>query len=204
MASFPPDSRVYSEQEERTLAEQLQTIAARLHGGEFRERGLDVVFLCEIHAALFRGVRGHAGQYRRDGYGQEYLTFGPNRSVNRAEVPAQLATIFEQATRNIRALDPSQEREEHEISAITTAVWLHAEIIRIHPFEDGNGRTSRLILDWVLLRLGLPMSPLEVPKQEYRACLNLYFAARDLAPLRDLYVRLLFDGLSKPSPHRPR
>ena len=32
----------------------------------------------------------------------------------------------------------------------------HAEFVRIHPFPDGNGRTSRLIMNYQLLANGFP------------------------------------------------
>lgn len=32
----------------------------------------------------------------------------------------------------------------------------HIEFIKIHPFEDGNGRTSRLLLNYFLLKEGIP------------------------------------------------
>ncbi|KAL6064499.1 Fido domain-containing protein [Balamuthia mandrillaris] len=36
------------------------------------------------------------------------------------------------------------------------AAWLMYELLAIHPFEDGNGRLSRLLLNWVLLSFGMP------------------------------------------------
>jgi hypothetical protein len=35
------------------------------------------------------------------------------------------------------------------------AAELHGAWVQIHPFVNGNGRTSRLLLNWVLLRYGI-------------------------------------------------
>ena len=67
---------------------------------------------------------------------------------------------------------------------------LHADIVRIHPFEDGNGRTSRLCLAHVLVQCGLEIIPIEAVRQEYTEALNHYYNERDLEPLVDLYIRL--------------
>ncbi len=37
------------------------------------------------------------------------------------------------------------------MNPIELAAWTHAEFVRIHPFPDGNGRTSRLIMNYQLL-----------------------------------------------------
>ena len=37
---------------------------------------------------------------------------------------------------------------------IIRAALLHGELVKIHPFIDGNGRTSRLILNMELMRSG--------------------------------------------------
>ncbi len=39
--------------------------------------------------------------------------------------------------------------------------WLHAAIVRIHPFADGNGRVARLTANLPLLRWGFP--PVTIP-----------------------------------------
>ena len=34
---------------------------------------------------------------------------------------------------------------------IVRAIYAHHEIVRIHPFVDGNGRTARLVMNWILM-----------------------------------------------------
>lgn len=34
----------------------------------------------------------------------------------------------------------------------------HYRFVKIHPFYDGNGRTARLLMNWILLRHGLPLT----------------------------------------------
>jgi len=50
--------------------------------------------------------------------------------------------------------------EEEQInisSVIELAAMFHYRYIRIHPFEDGNGRIARLLVNYILLRHGFPM-----------------------------------------------
>lgn len=44
-----------------------------------------------------------------------------------------------------------------ELAAVlSVAAQLHGEWVRIHPFANGNGRTARTWVTWLLLRYGLP------------------------------------------------
>jgi Fic family protein len=51
------------------------------------------------------------------------------------------------------------------------AVMIHAKLAWIHPFEDGNGRTARTVMNYILLRKGFPMffMPFEKREAYYRA-----------------------------------
>jgi len=44
---------------------------------------------------------------------------------------------------------------EHEHPLIQ-ATWIYQTLVSIHPFENANGRTSRLAADWVLASKGFP------------------------------------------------
>jgi Fic family protein len=46
--------------------------------------------------------------------------------------------------------------EEGSIHPVTLAAMLHYKFVSIHPFDDGNGRISRLLVNYVLIRNGLP------------------------------------------------
>jgi Fic family protein len=47
---------------------------------------------------------------------------------------------------------------------------LHHDFVLIHPFDDGNGRVARMLVNYVLMRKGLP--PIIVPTERKRDYLN--------------------------------
>ncbi len=62
---------------------------------------------------------------------------------------------------------------QDSLSPIELAALFHYRYIRIHPFEDGNGRIARLMVNFILSRYGYPM--IVVPsrtKEEYLTALN--------------------------------
>jgi len=181
--------REYTPEEERLLTEQLFELTKAVYAGELRQRRLDVALLRDLHAALFRGVRGHAGRIRAPGFGSERLQFGPHRSVHRDEVERELLAVFDRTDHALRALKDT-DPEDYELHAIGLAVWAHARIIWVHPFEDGNGRVSRLCASHLLVQLGLHPIAIEAVKQEYTEALNYYFVRKEIEPLVDLYLRL--------------
>lgn len=60
-----------------------------------------------------------------------------------------------------------------DLSPIELASLFHYRYIRIHPFEDGNGRVSRLIVNYILYRHGYPMIVVKsADKDNYLTALN--------------------------------
>ncbi len=53
---------------------------------------------------------------------------------------------------------------EKNISPVVTAILFHYKIVSIHPFLDGNGRISRLVLNLILLKHGL--FPVSIPNEK--------------------------------------
>ena len=62
----------------------------------------------------------------------------------------------------------NKEKEVGKLTPIELAALLHYRYIRIHPFEDGNGRIARLLVNYVLLSYGyLPVIIQTADKENY-------------------------------------
>src|SRR5581483_9668643 len=122
--------------------------------------------------APFGGVRSHAGRPRGPGFGAEVLRFGPQYSAHRRDVARELDTLFQWLRVAVGEVEADPASEEYDLSAMRVALHAHTEVIRIHPFEDGNGRASRLLLDLLLVRFGLRPISFDAVREEYIAALE--------------------------------
>lgn len=113
---------------------------------------------------------------------------GGMRPPDWPEVPALLGDWIADA----RSLRPAKSASDPEALA-----RLHARFEQIHPFLDGNGRTGRLVLNLLLVRLGYP------PAIIYKGGRSRYLAALqradqgDPGPLGELLARAILDNLHK-------
>ena len=85
-----------------------------------------------------------------------------------------------------------------ELNRIELAAWTHAEFVRIHPFPDGNGRTSRLIMNYQLLTNGFPaVSIAKEDRLEYFNTLEAYAVEGNLTPFAELVAGLVDKQLDR-------
>jgi hypothetical protein len=95
-------------------------------------------------------------------------------------------------------VDEAQRLGDLDDAAVVEALArLHVRFEQIHPFRDGNGRTGRLVLNLLLVRLGYP--PAIIYKGErprYRAALRRADQG-DPGPLGELLARAILDNLHK-------
>lgn len=96
----------------------------------------------EIHSIVLYGIdRENAGRYRTV----------PVMISGSTHLPPQPYLIEKQMEDFMLAYRDKEAAGEHPI---LVAAYLHDELVRIHPFIDGNGRTSRLLMNLYLLRNG--------------------------------------------------
>ena len=77
------------------------------------------------------------------------------------------------------------------VDPIELAAWTRAEFVRIHPFPDGNGRTSRLIMNYQLMSAGLlPINIRTENRIQYYDALDKYASERDLQPFAELVAEI--------------
>ena len=78
-----------------------------------------------------------------------------------------------------------------EMNAMELAAWTHAEFVKIHPFVDGNGRTSRMIMNYQLMTAGfLPVSIAKENRLPYFEALEAYAVGGDLKPFAEMIASL--------------
>ena len=123
----------------RDLNETEQTNIAAGTAWAWRVRRRDLLseeFLRQLHKRLFGDVWAWAGEFRRT---------ERNIGIEPVRIPVELRTAFDDARYWI----------EHEtFPPDEIAVRLHHRLVAIHPFPNGNGRTTRLMGDLMAARLG--------------------------------------------------
>ena len=96
----------------------------------------------EIHALILHGIdRENAGRYRT-------VPVMISGSTHMPPQPYLIEKHMEDFMIRFKQM------EEEKIHPVLIAAYLHDELVRIHPFIDGNGRTSRLLMNLYLLRHG--------------------------------------------------
>lgn len=106
----------------------------------------------------------HAGQYKTRPNTVKTITGEIFEYASPAETPALMNDLIQWY---------NQAETEGTMTPIELASLFHYRYIRIHPFEDGNGRISRLMVNYILYRHNYPMLVVKTnDKQNYLTALN--------------------------------
>jgi Fic family protein len=161
------------------VAEVVNYISAINYGLErLKELPISLRLIREIHQELMAGVRGaerNPGEFRRS---QNWIGAGGCSLAEASYVPPPPHEM-------LQSLD-NLEKFLHSLQPMPTLIKVglaHAQFETIHPFLDGNGRTGRLLITFLLCEQNILQRPLlyisyyfKKYRTEYYDCLQ---AVRD-------------------------
>lgn len=150
---------------------------------------LDDQFVRELHRRLFAPIWVWGGRQR-------------SRETNIGVAPERIAVDLRIALDNL----VHQWESPGGMTARTLGIAAHAEIVRIHPFVDGNGRVTRLLADLVFLAAQSGWEPLQaydwgIDRRAYLRLLGDYDRMRDPAALAQFIPVISIE--EEPSPGAP-
>lgn len=123
------------------------------------DRPLTETFICELHKTMLREdytayskdnkpYTVHAGVYKTRPNSVRTVTGELFEYASVEETPALMTDLVAWY---------KEAEENNEMTPVELAALFHYRYIRIHPFEDGNGRISRLIVNYILAKHSYPM-----------------------------------------------
>lgn len=99
--------------------------------------------LLELHGLIMKNIPGiNSGQFRKE---EVQIKGSEHTPPNFNNVDSHVDELFQWMNRNA-----------HKFPPLIMASILHHWLTWIHPFSDGNGRVSRLFLNFFLLQKGYP------------------------------------------------
>lgn len=119
---------------------------------------------------------------------------GGRSYMNYQKVPGKLAEFCEQLNRNRHQLMESEDM----IAKYQLSFDAHYQLVTIHPWVDGNGRMSRLVMNQLQYEFGLvPVKIIKEDKAEYIQALIDSKEQDSLAPFRVFMIEEHIRNISK-------
>lgn len=142
----------------------------------------------EIHAIILHGIdRENAGKYRN-------IQVMISGSIH---MPTQPYLVEYEMESFIVEYNHMVEAKEH---LVIIAAYLHDELVKIHPFIDGNGRTSRLLMNLFLLSKGYVVVSLKGDNESKRTYYSALEKSHTMNDPIDFYT--LVANSEKEAPNR--
>jgi len=169
--------------------EAFNLVSAYVGGGEPITEGL----VREIHKTLVQGVRGGEGQPGQYRTIQNYVGNSRTKAViYMPPPPGEVPALMHDLVAWLGA--------ESAVHPVLVAGLAQFQLVHIHPFVDGNGRTSRLLSTLCLYRSGYDFKRLFTLSEYYDRDRSQFYQAIQGVRERDLdltgWLEFFVDGLS--------
>lgn len=141
----------------------------------------------ELHYLILKSIdKENAGSYRR---ANVRIAGSRHIPVEHFEVPLEMQKLLQYYG-----------KEKNRLHPILLAADLHWMLAGIHPFIDGNGRTSRLLMNLILINNGYVIANLKgdiSSKAAYYDALEEGHVHMNMMPFRKLVLQTVIDGLNE-------
>nr|WP_326116505.1 Fic family protein [Paenibacillus alginolyticus] len=107
---------------------------------------------------------------------------------------------FTVVTEKMEKLVQWYHEQKDKLHPVELAAQLHFQIVCIHPFSDGNGRTARLLMSLILMKYGFPPAIVKTETAallKYYESLELASMGNDLKPFMQLITECVEYSLQK-------
>ena len=137
-----------------------------------------------LHQMLIANIdESIAGRFRKE---HEYVRVG----AHIAPAPEHIGRMLEQLLLEYFS--------DHEMYIIDKIAKFHLDFETIHPFNDGNGRIGRVIINYQLLRLGFPGIIIrDKEKKDYYTAFNEYRDDKKTKRMEKILSLALMESLHK-------
>ena len=177
--------RDYEDMKAHQVALEMVKLEATSH-----ERPLTEMFIRQVHKIMLRtdyipegkNYTVHAGIYKTRPNSVKTATGEIFEYASPEETPALMTDLVEWY---------NNAENEVPMSPLEMAALFHYRYIRIHPFEDGNGRMARLLVNYILAKHGYPMVVVqESDRNGYLSALRQCDANTGLVPAVGAHAKL--------------
>ncbi len=139
-------------------------------------------FIKKLHEIVFKNSKPFAGQFRSKGT-EVAIVDAEGNVVHRGAPATEIVKLLGEIVRWYN-------QNKKKYSSIVLAAVVHNQFENIHPFQDGNGRVGRLLLNNILLKHDLPPINVELKnRKRYYNSLQEYQKNRNIRPTIELILK---------------
>jgi len=143
---------------------------------------ISIKLIKELHKIVFKNSKPFAGKIRPKG-----IEVGvKDKFGNIVHRGASSTKVIE----FLKELIKWYNKSKNKYPPLVLAVVIHNQFEEIHPFQDGNGRVGRLLLNNVLIKHYLPPVNIQLShRRGYYAALQEYHKKGDIMPMIELILK---------------
>ena len=144
-----------------------------------KEERLSEYSIKQIHSLILKNIDDeNKGKYRTTNV---IISGAEHKPPQSFEVQSKMQEFIKKYNENITKLH-----------SIELASFVHIEFVKIHPFIDGNGRTSRLLMNLELIKAGFPPVVIKLEDRlEYYKALDIANNENDYKPFLELMKKVV-------------